>query len=1180
MPPQMSTKGRATLSHLALTPPGFRRIIASRNADSSDDRSTDASRLPANVEVGSQPPIAQVEPGNDALARIATCRGLATDQDELSQLRKDVARLTEERDAARRESAKFRALAEDLKEQLVEERGDSTKSSGSFRDRAAARTGSGAIAATPSLPGLSDKALELMFKGLEIIASDLYIHEVVDRVVKITTQMLECERVNLFLADADRQELQVASTAQGLEMPTVAYGKSLVGCCAVSKVVITVNDACADARFNKDVDESTGFRARAMVCIPMLDAKGDLVAVLQAINPIDGSGFTQQEIQLLQCMQMPTSIALLNARLHRSLRYAEESASSLVRVAMVVNAQEQVQESEAVRDFSLAALIEKVVDEAQHRFQAERCSMYVVDHEKDEIWSLVAAGVTERFSVPIGKGISGACAKTGEKINVRDPSKDPRTAQAVAATAGYVMRNTLCAPIFGGQLGAPRVIGVVQLLNKTDAPGYFSSDDEDALGAFCNIVSLAMRNAMIFDELRVKDAEREMMLSSISSFICRFSNEGFMEWCNLPEQLEGVFGINRETLQRTRFDEWPLRIATPGENQVVLSASLAECLATGQHVKATHAELHESLDAQQAGASPKAYFNFTLSPLKQYDAANDQDRHSGALMVLEDISDQHKRIAAEAELASANKRLSELDAVSGLGKFSADLSDTPLQRAINSVQSLQKYHPALRDELNDILAQLTAGDVQLPSLMTDAGKMASMDKFTRDFLAAQSGVELKSAPSTPPSMPRRLSSSSPALVWQDHANKLEEKRTSVAAVAKRRAKRTSTLAALAAAPPGRVRPSIAGMQDITLPPPMTEVKATFKSAGSSSPLARQSSDDDHSESENQVEIGMSPEDWQLPSDTVGHLLSWELDLFTSRRSDTQGASMNELRATAHALLNSQNVNDVLGVSQETVQSFIVAASQGYLPMPFHNFSHAVYVLHGSVMCLTKCTLLQDLLSPLERIAMCIAAIGHDIGHMGVQNSFLANSNDPLALQYNDRSILENMHCSRLFSVLRQKHCGLLDQLKPAQYKIVRKMIIGMIMATDLAQHFDDMTRFKTRMQNSAPWNKESAPDRQMAVEMVLHAADLSGPAQPWSISSVWAGRVQEEFCAQVRCEEELGIPVSTFLMADKAKLETGFIDLFAHPVWEALASLLPEMQGQVKMMATNHERWRCTPNIA
>ena len=49
----------------------------------------------------------------------------------------------------------------------------------------------------------------------------------------------------------------------------------------------------------------------------------------------------------------------------------------------------------------------------------------------------------------------------------------------------------------------------------------------------------------------------------------------------------------------------------------------------------------------------------------------------------------------------------------------------------------------------------------------------------------------------------------------------------------------------------------------------------------------------------------------------------------------------------------------------------------------------------------------------------IAALGHDIGHMGVQNGFLINSNDPLALQYNDKSVLEQMHCSRLFSVLRQ-----------------------------------------------------------------------------------------------------------------------------------------------------------------
>ena len=96
----------------------------------------------------------------------------------------------------------------------------------------------------------------------------------------------------------------------------------------------------------------------------------------------------------------------------------------------------------------------------------------------------------------------------------------------------------------------------------------------------------------------------------------------------------------------------------------------------------------------------------------------------------------------------------------------------------------------------------------------------------------------------------------------------------------------------------------------------------------------------------------------------------------------------------------------------------------------------------------------------------------------------------------------------------------------------------------------------------------------MAVEMVLHAADLSGPARPWAISQAWAGKVQEEFVAQVESEENLGIPVSKFLTANKAKLETGFIDLFAHPTWENLCKLLPEVQDRVDDMTQNYSVWR------
>ena len=111
--------------------------------------------------------------------------------------------------------------------------------------------------------------------------------------------------------------------------------------------------------------------------------------------------------------------------------------------------------------------------------------------------------------------------------------------------------------------------------------------------------------------------------------------------------------------------------------------------------------------------------------------------------------------------------------------------------------------------------------------------------------------------------------------------------------------------------------------------------------------------------------------------------------------------------------------------------------------------------------------------------MCIAALGHDLGHTGVQNTFLVNSNDPLALLYNDKSVLESMHASRLFSVLQKASgCGLFASLSAEEFRELRKLMIGAIMATDLSQHFADLTKFNTRMDNAEnePWSTDTAAD--------------------------------------------------------------------------------------------------------
>jgi hypothetical protein len=77
----------------------------------------------------------------------------------------------------------------------------------------------------------------------------------------------------------------------------------------------------------------------------------------------------------------------------------------------------------------------------------------------------------------------------------------------------------------------------------------------------------------------------------------------------------------------------------------------------------------------------------------------------------------------------------------------------------------------------------------------------------------------------------------------------------------------------------------------------------------------------------------------------------------------------------------------------------------------------------------------------EKFALMIASVGHDIGHPGVNNAFLINSKDELALRYNDISVLENLHASCLFKILEMKSCRLLDSFDETEKRAMRKVMI-------------------------------------------------------------------------------------------------------------------------------------------
>jgi hypothetical protein len=133
--------------------------------------------------------------------------------------------------------------------------------------------------------------------------------------------------------------------------------------------------------------------------------------------------------------------------------------------------------------------------------------------------------------------------------------------------------------------------------------------------------------------------------------------------------------------------------------------------------------------------------------------------------------------------------------------------------------------------------------------------------------------------------------------------------------------------------------------------------------------------------------------------------------------------------------------------------------------------------------------LSNIITPLDALTLLVVAVGHDVGHPGVNNAFLVTLKAPLAQLYNDKSVLESFHCAAFSQVLRNHWPKILEQ---------RKMIIDMILATDMGLHFDFMGKLdKLRKKYEkdgglGTWDDKLLSDyRTLLCALIIKCADIS-----------------------------------------------------------------------------------------
>ena len=229
------------------------------------------------------------------------------------------------------------------------------------------------------------------------------------------------------------------------------------------------------------------------------------------------------------------------------------------------------------------------------------------------------------------------------------------------------------------------------------------------------------------------------------------------------------------------------------------------------------------------------------------------------------------------------------------------------------------------------------------------------------------------------------------------------------------------------------------------------------------------------------------------------------------------------------------------------------------------------------------------MSPIERLASLLASFGHDVGHPGVNNQYLVNTESDLALLHNDVSPLENMHSAITCGIIREEQ--LLSPLSTNDARTVRSIVVSAVLCTDMKNHFEQIADLKV-YRNLFCLNRDaaearrpslsdgSAPgaraNRRFFIDMFVHAADVSNSCKPWNASRSWSLLIQDEFYQQGDRERDEGMPVAAMFDRNKNSFAVGQLNFSEHlvmPLFSVLADIFPPVETLCKNALSNMEEW-------
>ncbi|XP_076018291.1 3',5'-cyclic-AMP phosphodiesterase 4B-like isoform X2 [Genypterus blacodes] len=321
-------------------------------------------------------------------------------------------------------------------------------------------------------------------------------------------------------------------------------------------------------------------------------------------------------------------------------------------------------------------------------------------------------------------------------------------------------------------------------------------------------------------------------------------------------------------------------------------------------------------------------------------------------------------------------------------------------------------------------------------------------------------------------------------------------------------------------------------------------------------------------------FGVKTDQEELLSKDLENINRWGLNIFKV----AEHSHNRPLTCIMYTIFQERDLMRTFKIPTDTFVTFMLTLESHYhSDVAYHNSLHAADVAQSAHILLST-PALDAVFTDLEILAAIFAAAIHDVDHPGVSNQFLINTNSELALMYNDESVLENHHLAVGFKLLQEDNCDIFQNVGKIQKQTLRRMVIDMVLATDMSKHMSLLADLKTMVETKKVTSSgvlllDNYTDRMQVLRNMVHCADLSNPTKPLDLYRQWTDRIMNEFFHQGDRERERGMEISPMCDKHTASVErtqVGFIDYIVHPLWETWADLVhPDAQDILDMLEDN-----------